>query len=469
MFQRLAKNECANVAMITGLALIPMISVAGFAIDYRATTTSKVKVQAVVDSAVLIGARALQNNEDRAATKALIIETVDDQLENHNTYLSCQSPTITFADDDTEIFLDIQCRQDMSLLRVIGVSDMDFSVQSASIWGIGKLEVAFMFDVSGSMGNENRMVDLKVAAEEAVDILLPESGGSATDEVRLAMISYNTSVNAGDLFSDVTGLAPERTYTAEDTYIDSDGNVATQTVSYLVNSTCVFERPGDDAFTDVAPDFTVAGEAPVTEPLDIVPGATEPIYNAATSDENKQAFLAAGFAQYYDDTDSWSETGTACNPNTPLPLTSSRATLKQYITDLSTNGWTAGHQGVAWAWYMLAEPWGAVLPTAAAPYTYSENNSMKALILMTDGAFNRVRFNDQGNSDAQARALCDEIKDNGNVIIYTVAFKAGSDGEAVLAYCASEPELAFTPDDGEELKEVYREIASSLTNLRIKY
>lgn len=469
MFQTLMKNERANVAMITGLALVPMISVAGFAVDYRATTTSKVKVQTVADSAVLIGARALQNNQDRDVTKALIIQTVDDQLQNHNSFLTCQSPTITFADDDTEIFLDIQCSQDTALLQVIGVTDMDFSVQSASIWGIGKLEVAFMFDVSGSMGNDNRMVDLKVAAEDAVDILLPEGGGSATDEVRLAMVSYNTSANAGDLFSAVTGFEAERTYTAEDNYIDADGNAATQTVSYSVNSTCVFERDGDDAFTDAVPDYTVAGEAPIVAAWDTVPGATQPVYNAATSDENKQAFLAAGFAQYDDDADSWSETGTNCNPNTPLPLTNNRTTLKDYIGDLSTGGWTAGQQGIAWAWYMLAEPWGDILPTAAAPYTYSENNSMKALVLMTDGAFNRVRFSDQGDSDAQARALCDKIKENGNVIIYTVAFKAPTEGQAVLAYCASEPGFAFTPETGEELKEVYRDIASSLTNLRIKY
>ena len=469
MFQTLAKNDRANVAMITGLALVPMISVAGFAVDYRATTTSKVKVQAVADSAVLIGARVLQNNQDRDATKQIIITTVDDQLRGHNGYLSCQSPTITFADDDTEIFLDIDCRQNTSLLQVIGVTDLDFSVQSASVWGIGKLEVAFMFDVSGSMGDENRMVDLKEAAEDAVDILLPEGGGSATDDVRLAMVSYNTSANAGDLFSAVTGLEAERTYVAEDTYIDEDGNTAVQTVTYSVNSTCVFERPGDEAFTDAAPDFSVAGETPIVSALDTITGATEAIYNAATSEANKQGFLAAGFAKYNDEDDSWSETGTNCNPNEPLPLTNNRDTLKTYITDLSTGGWTAGQQGIAWAWYMLAEPWSSILPTTAQPYTYSENNSMKALVLMTDGAFNRVRFNDLGDSDAQARAICDKIKENGNVIIYTVAFKAPTEGEAVLAYCASEPGFAFTPDTGEELKEVYRDIASSLTNLRIKY
>jgi hypothetical protein len=89
---------------------------------------------------------------------------------------------------------------------------------------------------------------------------------------------------------------------------------------------------------------------------------------------------------------------------------------------------------------------------------------------MTDGAFNRAEFeSEQGDSDTQARAVCDAMKDNGRIIIYTVAFEAPTEGKDVLAYCASAPEFAFTPENGAELTEAYQAIAVSISDLRISY
>ena len=43
-----------------------------------------------------------------------------------------------------------------------------------------------------------------------------------------------------------------------------------------------------------------------------------------------------------------------------------------------------------------------------------------------------------------------------------------SDGKTILEYCATSPAFAFDASNGEELKEVYREIAKSISDLRIK-
>jgi hypothetical protein len=118
---------------------------------------------------------------------------------------------------------------------------------------------------------------------------------------------------------------------------------------------------------------------------------------------------------------------------------------------------------------MVAEPWKTIVPTMSSPNDYHKSGSLKAVVLMTDGKFNSEQFSSQGDSDQQARAMCDAIKANGDVLIYTVAFQAPEEGKAVLEYCATTPSFAFQPDDAAALSEAYANIASSLTNLRIKY
>ena len=57
VLQSLLINKRGNVAMIFALALVPMLLVAGFAIDAQLAFSKKDKIQHSIDSAVLAGAR----------------------------------------------------------------------------------------------------------------------------------------------------------------------------------------------------------------------------------------------------------------------------------------------------------------------------------------------------------------------------------------------------------------------------
>jgi len=56
------------------------------------------------------------------------------------------------------------------------------------------------------------------------------------------------------------------------------------------------------------------------------------------------------------------------------------------------------------------DKWGKTFPSSQASLDYDEPDSIKAVILIADGAFNSAKFGDQGNSDQHARALCDTMK-----------------------------------------------------------
>ncbi|MEO1643116.1 MAG: hypothetical protein AAFR74_07245, partial [Pseudomonadota bacterium] len=250
----------------------------------------------------------------------------------------------------------------------------------------------------------------------AVDQLLPEDPKEGhEDDIRISMVSYNNSLNAGQFFQDATGVSPYGTYRYWHRRYRRWYNLAYHT-------TCVFQREGSEKFTDEPP---VEGDY-------VTP------------------------AGYWDRND--------CRGSPPVPLTTDRQTLVDHINSLDPSGGTAGHLGVAWGWYMISPKWKDVLPVA--PREYDEPDTAKALILMTDGAFNATISNNQGTSTWQAKQLCDNIKETG-IVIYSVAFQAPQSGQNVLEYCASGPEFFFNPRNGEELTQSYQAIATSISDLRI--
>lgn len=529
--QRLFSQTSGNVAMIFALSIIPILSVAGFAIDFQMTATRKNKVQVVIDSAVLAGARAMQANKTQQEISQTVTAYINAQLDTVGSSLHCNTPSVNWAQGSQDLSVDILCKQDTSLMRIIGKDDMPFKVSSTSTWGIGKLDVAFMFDVSGSMGGSSRITHLKAAAHDALDTLLPAGGGVATQDVRIAMISYNDMHNAGDHFEDVTGLKPTRTYYAENTYevrnrippytenyqnwecqrewkctarytrgrrkgqckrgYWQDGNCGyvtrerdvynyetvemTEEKSKTITSTCVWERYGDHEFSDFAPDFSVPGEPALITAKNKIYDAENKIYNASESPDNPQGYMSAGYARWnqgdpadrYDGW--WSTDGTSCRNHKPVPLTNNRTTLTSYIDSLTTGGGTAGHQGIAWARYMVAEPWQTIFTGSGAPMDYTEPDSVKAIILMSDGEFLHNEFGNMGTSTEQARRVCDSIKERGHIVIYSVAFQAPQAGKDILDYCASGPEYSFAPENGQQLTEAYTAIATSISDLRVKF
>ncbi|MBO6687815.1 MAG: VWA domain-containing protein [Henriciella sp.] len=207
-------DDSGQVAVIFALAIIPIFAVAGFAIDFQNTIKKKQKVQIVLDSAVLAAARSKQTGAEDATIKLVVQEFVDAQVLSMGGGFKCGATNTKISRPDDAITSEITCSQETTLSRVIGKEQLDFRVDATAEYGIDKLDVAFMFDISGSMNGSSRLTNLKAAAKEAVDVLLPAGASpELIEDTRLAMVSYNTMVNAGPFFEDVTGVPAKRTYT----------------------------------------------------------------------------------------------------------------------------------------------------------------------------------------------------------------------------------------------------------------
>ncbi|MEL6724540.1 MAG: TadE/TadG family type IV pilus assembly protein [Pseudomonadota bacterium] len=581
--QELKNDKRGQVGILFGLILIPLVAVAGFAIDFQQTVKRKAKVQLVMDSAVLAAARVKQTGAGDLDVKLAVQQYLDASISDLGG-LACDPAIVYVAEGSEEIEASIDCEQTTALMKVVGQDLMPFRVESGSKYGIDKIDVAFMFDVSGSMNSSSRLTNLKSAAQEAVDVLLPpNASGELIENTRLAMVSYNSMVNAGDFFQEVTGASATRTYThviepdyTEDdltsgdvyddfliglydtdtdqliaeigdgavieveTWQDDDltiavtlapshdlygdvesmrlelsgteyanrtenvepyalygdsGSIASmtgyawdmgefslrlrayssnglggskvfdetfdfslvlsteldsETKTYTLTSTCVWERDGDEKFTDAAP-----GE-----------NAYLSYQQAWFVEKDWQNDGGDWFVGHPNRPYDGKYDGNECRNLEPVELTNNRTTLSNYITSLTAGGYTAGHLGVAWTWYLIAEDWDSVFNGPAAPLAYTEPDSAKAVILMTDGAFNAEIFPEQGTSDQQARSLCDSMKAR-DIKVYSVALNAPTAGKEVLEYCASGSDFYFEPETASELTEAYRKIATSISDLRI--
>ncbi len=166
-------------------------------------------------------------------------------------------------------------------------------------------------------------------------------------------------------------------------------------------------------------------------------------------------------------------------PNQAIrPLTSKRRNLLRDINAYSASGYTAGHLGVAWSYYMLSPKWDAIWPTPSKARPYNDSKTLKIALLMTDGEFNTYYDGTTGTawggnvapSNNAAARLCDDMRAKG-IVIYSVAFSAPASAQALLRNCATpdsdDVQHYYNATSGAELKRAFANIAKSIQTLRV--
>lgn len=150
------------------------------------------------------------------------------------------------------------------------------------------------------------------------------------------------------------------------------------------------------------------------------------------------------------------------------PLTNNKASIISDIASLNSSplGSTAGHLGAAWGWYVISPEWNSIYGGDNAPHPYDKPDLTKAVILMTDGEFNTEYESSNGTSFEQAEAICTSMKAEG-VMVFSVAFQAPTEGEAVLEACATSSADFYAAENATDLNEAYASIASQLAGLRL--
>jgi Flp pilus assembly protein TadG len=464
-----ASDRRGDVAVIFGLMAIMMFLMVGGAVDIGRWLHARGDTVAALDAAVLAGGRALQLNGDEQAAITAAQRFYNENKKNRLTLSSStggdngDADTITFlvSGDGTEFtaqgaayigtpFLSLMGIKALPLLKLTG---SEYSTAKLAVGGNAKtnIEISMMLDVSGSMDSNNKFEDMQEAAKDLINIVVWEDQSEYTSKVAIVPFSADIRLSSAMLNAVSNPSAPS-TIAGQTYSCKVRGVWTTCPAPTFRRQECVVERIGTDKYTAAGP---AAGR-----------------------------YITRKYANVSNSTAGCS-TPTA---SSVMPLTNDKTALINKINAMTTGGGTAGQLGTAWAWYMLSPDWSTTLTAAAgavsAPKPYSTFNLLKIAILMTDGEYNN-QYTAQGiltgttgnvngstaanaSSNTQARELCNEMKKK-DITVYTVGFDLGGNQTAIntMNYCATSPSHAYTADNGNELKQAFRDIALKISALYI--
>lgn len=216
-----------TVAMIFGLMFLAFAMIAGMAIDMGRVTHMKTRLVAAADAASLAAGNALLDGSlNNAEIEELARTYFQNNLEQGGDLFGVvPAPNVQVNRATGDVDIDVTATVPMTITKLAGFTDVNLPVNSASRFDQRDIELAMALDVTGSMRG-TKIADLRTAAKDLVDILLPDGG--QPNKVRIGLAPYSASINAGSYAGTVTGGG-------------------------LLGNTCIHERTGPNRFTDAVP------------------------------------------------------------------------------------------------------------------------------------------------------------------------------------------------------------------------
>ena len=184
-----ARDTHGNILMLTGILAIPLMLMAGAAVDMSQALTVRTKLAQAVDAAALAVGASGTRNESRAQEIAEAVFHANYPAEELGT---AGSISLAFGEDSVAVNADAIV--DMAFLPVMGVRTFDVGVDVEVVWGADNVEVVMVLDNTGSMEGD-KLEALKTAAHAMVDVLFAEE--RVAPHVKIGLVPFATSVNIG--------------------------------------------------------------------------------------------------------------------------------------------------------------------------------------------------------------------------------------------------------------------------------
>ena len=194
-WQRFKRAQRGTTAIIFGIMVIPLIAITGGVVDYGRAVKTKAQLSTALDAA-LLAAMLQYSLDDDTDYKKVIEDFIKKNLsKTDKTYqgleLNISVPDIT---EEGEMKAGVSTKVATNFLRLVGFDEFNIRVNSASMVGGNSIEVALVLDNTFSMSADDKINDLKDAAKELVETLIP---GDDVDNVRISLIPFADMVNIG--------------------------------------------------------------------------------------------------------------------------------------------------------------------------------------------------------------------------------------------------------------------------------
>jgi Flp pilus assembly protein TadG len=513
---RLLSESNGSVAVIAAFCIVAVTVCAGTALDFARASRQRQALSAAIDAAAL------------ALASSNITDT--DQLHQMaKDYIKTNFSSVLYTGSELDLNIEIEddrvavtARQTMptTLMKLARINTMDLHTYAEASRGGGNVEVVLVLDNTGSMDRDGKLESLQSAAAELTDILF----GSETisESVKMAIVPFSVSVNVGPQYTSESWLDHNGLNTISQLNFTDASKHNSWAWGQLANmdwNGCVEQRKVASGI-----DYDIDDTTPTTDD----PDTLFPIYFAPdepTNDDDASKLTGWGSFpnDYLPDWRSDEKVSTGAKKKTELderqrrsekyigtsvsddgpgyscgiapltPLTGTKQTITEALTNMSADGYTNIAAGVGWGLRVLS---------STVPFTegasYSDKDWKKVMIVMTDGSndwgselsnMNDSYYGGYGYTsqsatrlgmtsildrdsvlDERTAAACSTVKTTGDagnpITVYTITFGSPDDDAIdLMRECASDSEKYFHAPDSATLTEVFETIGSQISKV----
>lgn len=409
-------ETAANIAISFALVLAPLTASVGGALDYTRAVMVGTEIQAALDSGVLAAASLTQDRDPDTVVRAYVQAALGDHTE------VVENLTITVNSQTSLNSRTVSAEAAVSLktimLGLVGINDLTIRRSSEALEEVRDIEISLVLDVSGSMSG-SKIGALRDSASEFVDVVLD---ADRADRTSVSVIPYNGGVRL-------------------------PGAVNRGLFRGLNSSGC------PDHGTDY-PVVIAHADLDTLSPLEW----------------NGRPQLGNNHSSHCPD-DHMESTFLQNDANE----------LKDLIGGLDASGNTGLDVATAWGVRALDPSWRAELPGEFAdrPVAYDDPDTVKVLVVMTDGAataqsrterrrgrWRRFQLYNARTARENMLEACSYAKERG-VVVYTIAFQLqGSTNRNLMRDCASRSQTYYEVESM-DISAAFASIAADINQLRI--
>lgn len=337
------RDESGGATIMALIFFLVMIAAGGIAIDMMRYEMKRAQIQSTLDSAVLASAGAPYGSDHRA-----IIEDYF-RVANMSDYLAAEKDgDIVVTVNSASVTAKADMTMDTYLMKLSGVKELRNTGGSTAVRKVPKLEVSLVLDVSGSMGSNSKLTNLKTAAKDFVTELIDSSEPGNTV---ISIIPFSWSVTPSKAMFDALSVDEKHQY-----------------------STCIRFSPND---------HRTAALAEGTKGFSDMNRLDQMIYTARYGDFDN--FDGSDWRSCFAD-----------DQIEILPYSSNKSALHSKIDSLQAAGNTSGNQGMNWGAALLDPSFRTITDDLIAagnvdagheaiPADYGTAETLKVVVMMGDG------------------------------------------------------------------------------------
>jgi len=357
MAPRFFADRSGGVAPIFALAILPVIGLAGAAVDYSRAASARSAMFAALDATgLMLSKDAADLSPDQVNARATQIFNAEF---NRPDVPGVQVNAVLSSPQAGSFTLNVTASGNMSttFTRVLGQSQIGLKGSADFNWGIKKLELALALDNTGSMGQSGKLTQLKTAAKNLLTTL--KNAAKQPGDVKVSIIPFDTTVNVGTVYKD-------------EFWVD----YSVKGIQKNQWTGCVMDRDQSNDVNDATP----------------VSGNHSTLFPAKQCGSQLVSMM----------------------PLTDVLDDPGFTSLNSKIDAMQASGNTNVTIGLEWGWHSLTPN----LPLSQASDPSPDRD--KVVVLLTDGTNTQNRWSSSESSiDARTSLACTNAK-NANIKIYTV-------------------------------------------------